>query len=151
MDSYKQIENLIYTYAEHIDAGDLESMSALFAHADFIDSGGKVVSTGAEEFLAIQRKAVRIYPETGTPCTKHVITNVIVEVDEPSNSATARSYFTVFQSTGDLPLQPIIAGRYLDRFECVNGHWRFRQRQTIPELIGDLSKHLLFDLSVGRS
>lgn len=150
MDSHRKIENLIYTYAERIDTGDLEGMSALFAHADFIGPDGNVVSTGAEEFLAVQQKAVNIYPETGAPCTKHVITNVLIEVDEPNNSATASSYFTVFQSTSELPLQAIIAGRYIDRFECFNGHWRFRQRKTFPELIGDLSKHLLFDFEDTR-
>lgn len=150
MDSYRQIENLIYTYAERIDAGDLEGVSALFAHADFVGPDGKVAATGAEEFLAIQQKAVKIYPETGTPCTKHVTTNVLIEVDESSGFATAKSYFTVLQSTAELPLQPIIAGRYIDRFECFEGRWRFRQRQTIPELIGDLSKHLLYDLKSAR-
>ena len=76
-------------------------------------------------------------------------TNVIIDVDESAGTASARSYFTVFQSVEGLPLQPIIAGRYLDSFERVENHWRFRRRQTIPELFGDLSRHLLFDLQQG--
>jgi 3-phenylpropionate/cinnamic acid dioxygenase small subunit len=146
MDSYREIENLIYEYAELIDSGNLEGMAQLFYHADFMGPDGKRVTRGAEEFLALQRRAVNIDAKTNTPRTKHITTNVIIEVDECSDKATARSYFTVLQSTGSLALQPIIAGRYKDRFERANGHWRFQQRQSIPDLIGDLSKHLLFDL-----
>ena len=42
----------------------------------------------------------------------------------------------------DFPLQPIIAGRYSDRFERVDGVWRFSERIIHPELYGDLSHHL---------
>lgn len=147
MDSYREIENLIYTYAELLDAGKLEDVAQLFSHADFFGPDGKLSASGAEEFLAVQRQAVRIYPQTGTPGTKHITTNLIIEVDEITDTATARSYFTVLQSVDSLPLQPIIAGRYKDSFERVDGKWRFKTRQSIPELIGDLSQHLLFDLS----
>ena len=147
MNSYREIENLIYTYAELIDTGNLEDMAELFNDAEFLGPDGNVVARGAEEFLAVERQAVRIVTETGTPCTKHVTTNVIIEVDESADTATARSYFTVFQSTEGLSLQPIIAGRYNDSFARVAGKWQFRQRQVIPELFGDLSKHLLFDLT----
>ena len=147
MDSYREIENLIYTYAECVDAGNLEGMAQLFSHAEFLGPDGKLAASGAEEFLTVQRQAIRIYEETGTPRTKHVTTNVRIEVDESTDTATARSYFTVFQSAEGISLQPIIAGRYKDSFERVDGNWRFRRRQSIPELFGDLSQHLLFDLT----
>ena len=57
----------------------------------------------------------RRYPD-GTPRTKHVTTNLIVEVDDDAGTATGRSYFTVLQAVPGLPLQPIVAGRYHDRF-----------------------------------
>lgn len=146
MDSYREIENLIYRYAELIDSGDFESLSRLFSHAQFVDAGGTVASSSAEEFLKMEQQAVRIYAETGTPRTKHVTSNVIIEVDEAAGQATARAYFSVLQATPDLPLQPIIAGRYSDNFERVDGQWRFQRRQVFPELIGDLTQHLLFEL-----
>ena len=147
MDSCREIENLINIYAELIDSGDLEGVARLFTHADFLDANGKIVAVGAQEFHTLQRRAVRIYADTGTPRTVHVTTNVIISVDEAAASATARSLFTVFQATEKLGLQPIIAGRYRDSFERIEGNWRFRQRQSIPELYGDLSKHLLFEVS----
>ena len=59
--------------------------------------------------------------------------------------ATCRSYYTVFQQTDEVPLQPIVAGRYHDEFARAVD-WRFTRRHMIVDLVGDLSKHLLFDL-----
>jgi hypothetical protein len=88
----------------------------------------------------------RRYEDNGTPHTKHVTTNLMVNVDEEAGTATARSYFTVLQALPDsLALQPIIAGRYHDRFEKVDGAWRFSERRMLVDLVGDLSQHLLFE------
>jgi 3-phenylpropionate/cinnamic acid dioxygenase small subunit len=79
----------------------------------------------------------------GTPRTKHVITNPIIEIDEDAGTATCRSYYTVLQATDDLPLQVIAAGRYHDTFERVNGAWRFKYRDySLLDLKGNLSGHL---------
>ena len=72
----------------------------------------------------------------------HCITNVTVDVDDSATVASARSYFTVLQAVDDFPLQPIIAGKYHDRFEKIDGTWRFRERIIHPDLIGDLSRHM---------
>jgi 3-phenylpropionate/cinnamic acid dioxygenase small subunit len=78
----------------------------------------------------------------GRPSTKHVITNVTVEVAGDGATAHARSYFTVMQARPDLPLQAIICGRYHDTFARAAGGWRFADRLILPDLIGDLSRHL---------
>lgn len=148
MDSYRDIEKLIYTYAEFIDAGNLQAVAKLFTHAKLFGPEGNLVASGAEETFTMQSNAIRIYPKTGTPLTKHVISNLIIDIDEANHSATSRAYFTVFQATDELPLQAIINGRYKDSFERVNHCWRFKQRQTIPDQLGDLSKHLLYELKI---
>ncbi len=79
--------------------------------------------------------------EDGTPHTKHVITNLVIDHEDGAAEATARSYFTVLQAN-DGVLQPIIAGRYHDRFEQVDGDWRFAERIIHPDLQGDLSRHM---------
>jgi hypothetical protein len=48
----------------------------------------------------------------------------------------------VLQATDDLPLQPIIAGRYHDRFELVDGQWRYCERVIHSDLRGDMSAHI---------
>jgi 3-phenylpropionate/cinnamic acid dioxygenase small subunit len=147
MDSARAIENLLYRYAELIDGGDLEGVARLFAHGEILAPAATSGAKGYDAVLAMYRSATRIYPETGTPRTRHVTSNAIIEVDETAGRATARSYFTVFQATEGFALQPIIAGRYHDLFERHDGEWRFRERRMLPDLWGDLSKHLLYDAS----
>jgi hypothetical protein len=144
MDSRTEIERLIFLYAERIDAGNFAGVADLLADAVVKASGG-VVADGRAAVLRMYEKSTRRY-EDGTPHTKHVTTNVITEVDEASGTATARSYFTVLQSLPDFPLQVIIAGRYHDRFARESGSWRFTERDIIPEVYGDLSRHLLIEL-----
>jgi len=145
MDSSRAIENLLYRYAELIDLGDLPALAALFEHAEILAPADGNGTRGSAAVLKMYQDSTRLYPETGTPRTKHVTTNAIIEVDEAAGSGTARSYFTVFQQTDELPLQAIIAGRYHDSFERADGAWRFRTRRMFVDLWGDLSKHLLFD------
>jgi ketosteroid isomerase-like protein len=138
MDDADAIRALVHEYAERLDAGDLDGVAALFEHGTWRAPVRAEPLRGAAEVRS-GYDGVILY-EDGTPCTKHVISNVSVEV--VGDGATARSYFTVLQARPDLPLQPIIAGRYHDRFERVDGQWRFADRMIIPDLIGDLSKHL---------
>ncbi len=129
---------LIHAYAERLDAGDLDGVAALFEHATWRSSVRTEVFQGSEQ-VRPRYDGVMLYD--GIPCTKHVISNITVVCDGV-DVATARSYFTVLQARPDLPLQPIIAGRYHDEFERADGGWRFSDRLIIPDLIGDLSRHL---------
>ena len=147
-----RITELIYTYAERIDAGDFDGVAALFADAEITFAGSEQVVRGQDQVLAMYTRSTRRY-EDGTPKTKHVMTNVIVEVRETDGTASSRSYFTVLQAVpGQLALQPVIAGRYHDRFVRVDGEWRFAAVHMLVDLVGDLGHHMLFDLGrAGRS
>jgi 3-phenylpropionate/cinnamic acid dioxygenase small subunit len=134
------IADLIYTYAARLDAGDFEGVANLFARATFRSDRRPEVRRGTQEVLEVYRSTVAVYD--GSPCTKHVTTNVIVEVDDDGASAAARSYFTVLQARPELPLQIIIAGRYHDRFACTDGAWHFTDRLIFVDLVGDLRFHL---------
>ena len=140
MDAHRAIENLVYLYAERIDAGDLDGVADLFADAT-IDTPGANGVTGRDAVLALYAQIVRLY-EGGTPLTRHVTTNVRVDVDAGGDSATARSSYVVLQATDTLPLQPIVVGRYDDEFAQVDGSWRFRRRTMHVDLVGDVSHHL---------
>jgi len=142
------IANLVYAYAERIDAGDFDAIGELLAHATITNEGFAGDTAGAAAITALYTRTTRRYAG-GTPNTKHVCTNLVVEVDHASGATTAaaRSYFTVLQAVpGQLTLQPIIAGRYHDRFERVDGEWRAAARHIVIDLVGDLSHHLLIDL-----
>ena len=149
-DSARQIENLMYTYAERIDAGNLEGVADLFANGRIVASPDAPVETvvaGRDEVLGMYQGSTRLYP-CGTPRTKHVTTNAIIEVDNDAGTASARSYYTVFQQLDDFPLQPIITGRYHDTFHRIDGEWWFDRRTMLVDQLGDLSRHLLFELNL---
>jgi hypothetical protein len=145
-ESRDAISKLILTYAERVDLGDFEGVGVLFEHSTYRSAlGDEVVSyTGSDAVQSTMEHMVRRYDD-GTPRTKHVTTNLIIEVDDGAGAATAKSYFTVLQQVGDHPLQVIIAGRYHDRFERVGGEWQFADRLIYSDLIGDLSQHLTTD------
>jgi uncharacterized protein (TIGR02246 family) len=139
------ITDLVYAYAERIDAGDFEGVADLFADAELTFEGFTEGRPGREKILAMYEASTRRYDD-GTPRTKHVMTNVVVEVDDDRRSATARTYFTVLQAVpGVFSLQPIIAGRYRDAFVRADGSWRFSHRHMLVDLVGDLSQHMLGD------
>jgi len=138
-----EIERLVYRYAECIDNGDLAGVAELFANGRMTAPDGSILAEGFEDMLAFYQEIIRLYPETNTPQTQHVMSNLVVDVDENNGRATGSCYYTVFQKTNELPLQAIITGRYRDTFELREGSWQFRERQTLPQLVGDLSKHLM--------
>ena len=144
-DHHREIEALLHRYAEAIDAGDFDAVGALFTHGVVCAPDGTPIAEGAGAVTRMYEATTRRYDD-GTPKTRHIVTNVVVERDAVSSTATARSRFTVYQATDELPLQPIIVGDYEDVLELVDDRWVFRRRAMRPVLIGDLSHHLLIDL-----
>jgi 3-phenylpropionate/cinnamic acid dioxygenase small subunit len=137
--SYRAIENLIATYAELVDDGDFAGVGILLADATFTGGAGSV--SGSDAIEKMLRDRLIVYDD-GTPRTKHVTTNLAIEVDEQAGTAVSRSYFTALQALPGLALQPIVSGRYDDRFERRDGHWRFVERRVRTDLVGDVSRHL---------
>jgi SnoaL-like protein len=150
-DDYFAIQKLIFSYPLHLDRGEVDEMAALFAHADVYMGDLPPVRSNPAEIAAAFRNFLQIYPD-GTPRTRHMTSNLIIEADGP-NQAFANCYVMVFQQTQHLPLQPIIGGDYRDRFEKVNGIWRFTERRIGNDLFGDLSAHgkYLFGTPAERS
>ncbi len=140
MSSAIEIANLLYRYGELMDAGDFGSIVKMFAHAKLKLVGGHE-ATG-DDMLGIWQRMIILYP-CGTPRTKHVITNPIIEIDEAAGWATCRSVYTVLQATDGFPLQVIAAGRYHDAFTRIDGVWHFATRDySMFDMQGDLSRHL---------
>jgi hypothetical protein len=138
--SVDAIRRLMNEYCFRIDAGDLDGFAALFAHGTWWVRGDP--AGGATSAAAVRERLVSVILYNGKPNTKHVMTNVEVNVDEPGVRATAQCYITVLQAVPpDFPLQAIFSGHYHDRFECVDGCWRFALREISPDLLGDLSRH----------
>jgi 3-phenylpropionate/cinnamic acid dioxygenase small subunit len=131
---------LVVAYAERLDAGDLDGVAALFEHGTFRSAGGGPPRVGSAAVRGMYDPVI-IY-EDGTPRTKHVLGNLEIIVDDDASTARARCTFTVLQATPDGAIAPVLAGRYHDRFELVDGAWRFTERVVYPDLFGDLSHHM---------
>jgi len=139
-ESSMQVSNLMTRYTELIDCGDFDGVADLFGRAAV--GVGENLLRGRDAIRDLYTATTRRYPD-GTPGTKHVLSNLHLEIDEELGTAAARSYWTVFQAVPGLPLQPILAGRYHDRFARDGGGWYFVERQYLIDLVGDVSQHML--------
>ncbi|MFE1023740.1 nuclear transport factor 2 family protein [Streptomyces sp. NPDC058818] len=138
--SARQIENLIARYSHLVDEGDFARFGALFENADFVSGevslrGGKAI----EELIG----SMLVVHDDGTLRTRHITTNILIEVNEDDDSAEARSYYNILQAVpGLLPLQMVAGGRYRDRFERREGTWSFARREVTIDFTGDTRYHL---------
>ena len=141
-----RIRNLLGEYCRRIDAGDFDGVGELFADASLADERGTELGRGAEAIASFYASTTRRHGD-GTPRTKHVVTNTVLEpVDDGSD--VARSSYVVFMATAGLPLQPIITGGYDDTFvpDSDGPGWHFAERRFHVDHLGDLSHHLTIDL-----
>ena len=138
------VTELLYRYAELIDAGAFDAVGQLLSRATFGGTGPQGVS-GADAIAKLFAMTTRRYPDHGnTPRTRHLVLNPIVEISA-ERTATARSTFCVIQNTETVPLQPIVVGRYFDTFSCDDSGWYFTERKVEIQMIGDVSAHLMVD------
>lgn len=140
----RAIEHLLHAYADAVDRGDFVAVGALFAEGRICGETSDEPVTLAEGSAAVEafyRSIVVLYDD-GTPRTRHVTTNITVEVDPDAGTASATSTYTVFQQTPTLPLQAVIVGSYRDTFRRTAGVWSFVTRTMKADLTGDLSQHL---------
>lgn len=130
-----RLTSIMFRYCELFDTGDFDAFAALFERGEWHQAGPG--APAARKWIADN-----IYLYDGTPRTKHVSTNVIVEVADDGATASASAYVTIFQALPDLPLQPIFSGRYGDLFARDAGDWYFTRREIFGDLYGDLSRHV---------
>ena len=148
-DTYASIARLLYTYAERLDAGDLDGMAAMFAHATFHSKDGGMVLNGTDEVRAAFATSVVFHGDT--PATQHVTSNLYLEDDLDEGRVVAHSAFTVLQATPTLPLQVVCAGRYVDTFHRAADGWRFSDREVDIRFFGDVSQHIAGSSAEGTS
>ena len=135
------IPNLLYRYAELMDAAQFADCARLFDHGCLVAGGREV--RGAERIVQFWRRFVRIQAD-GTLGTRHLVTNPQIALAPDGQSARCRSQWTVLQQAAGLPLQVIGSGRYRDEFALIDGGWCFTRREYAQvDFWGDTSAHLL--------
>ena len=145
LESILEIQHVMFTYAECVDLARFDDLGALFAHGTLGASGSGGAMRGHEQIRDFYAATNKVHGD-GTLRTRHLSTNAIIQIDPSGDLATARSYFVVLQATDEVPLQPIVAGRYHDTFHVVDGRWCFADRLIFVDQIGDMHDHLSFDL-----
>jgi ketosteroid isomerase-like protein len=125
LSSERAIENLVSSYAFLNDDADFAGLGDLFADAVCTLDG--ITARGRQEVEALARNIIDVGAD-GRSTTSHEITNIMIEVDEVGGTAIGRAYWTLYQAVSGTPRQPVLSGRYLDRFERRDGRWRFAER-----------------------
>ncbi|WP_426571861.1 nuclear transport factor 2 family protein [Aquihabitans sp. McL0605] len=136
-----RIRNLLGRYCDLMDAGDFDGLGELFSGAVMAAGDGPPFLTSGPAIAEFFRAGTQLHD--GELRTKHLIANT--RFDEPALDGTviARSSYVVLQAVEGLPLQPIIAGRYVDTFgRDADDAWCFTERRFHVDLLGDLSHHL---------
>lgn len=137
-----RIRNLLGLYCERIDAADFAGVGELFARGGLAagEPDAAAFVEGAEAVAAFYAAGTQLHD--GSPGTKHLVVDTVLSEPADDGSVTARSSYVVLQAADGFPIQPIIAGRYVDRFEPDGaGDWYFARRHFAVDLLGDLSNH----------
>jgi len=147
MSDLGEITALVHSYALLLDQGNMDGVTALFAHSTWHSEPAEVVVSGSEQVLQGSEAVKPVYAGIklygGTPRTKHLITNLTVDVEPGASTASSQCYWTVIQ--GIVPGEPInviLSGQYIDEFHKVDGAWCFADRLIRVDLSGDSSKHV---------
>lgn len=137
-DGVSAVVELINRYAELLDSGDLDGVADLFSRAAWSSSLGGAPLAGRDQ---VRRAYDRVKLYDGSPLTRHLMSNVVVDLETEASSARSRCYFTVLQQPPGRPTRIVLAGRYHDRFERAGDAWHFVERVIHADLVGDLSLH----------
>lgn len=134
-----EITALVHRYAELLDAGELDGVVGLFAHATW-----RSAATGAVLHTPDKIRAVydRIILYDGIPRTRHLMNNLTIDLVDGADDASGHCYYTVLQG-GDAgsPIEIILSGRYEDQYHRGVDGWHLTDRLFHVDLTGDQSRH----------
>ncbi len=131
MSDLSEISKLVNSYAILLDAGDVGAVSSLFEHADWRSEGGPVLH-GSDQVRPVYEQLIAQVSGTRT---KHLLTNLTVDVETDATTATAHCYWTVLQTVPpDNGINILLSGQYFDHLEKADGTWRFSERLITVDL-----------------
>jgi len=121
------ITDLVHAYCRAADRRDYELMRSLY-HADAIDDHGAFFKGLAMDFID------RL-PDIQAPMRilHHNVTtvNIALDGDYAEGEISVLAFHQV--ETDDAPLDLLIGGRYLDRYEKRAGAWKFSERAVLAD------------------
>lgn len=148
MTAHAEIMKLLNRYCRAIDTAKFDAFLDLYEKATWTTPGAPIFK-GREEIKKQIIERIILY-EDGTPRTKHVMTNVDLDINEADGTAQGQRYITIFQATEKLPIQAIFSAHYFDAFVKDDGDWRFQSTRMEYALMGDMSHHIRLDENGGE-
>jgi hypothetical protein len=132
------IRRVLATYCRAIDRCDADLLRSVY-WPDAVDDHGVFNGNALEfvDFILPMLRTMRV--------TTHSISNVLIELD--GDEARAETYVNAYH---DAPgpegrIDIVVAGRYLDRFERRDGHWRIAHRQFVMDWNQNLASTAQWD------
>ena len=104
-DSSVELANLIARYAECIDQGDFDGHGRSAGPRHGRRRARRSLLTGREAIRKLFASTTRLYPD-GTPRTKHVTTNLILEIDEAAERRPPARTGRCSRPSTDCPSSP---------------------------------------------
>jgi hypothetical protein len=140
MSDLGEITALVHSYALLLDGGDMDAVAALFEHATWRSEPNGHVLRGVAQIRPVYEQ---LQSSAGNSRTKHLLTNLTVDVEAGANTASAHCYWTVLRDVEDgRAIEVTLSGQYADKFEKIDGAWCFADRLITVDLTGDASAHV---------
>ncbi len=123
---------LVHSYARLLDGGDVDGVVSLFEHSTWRSDPSGPVRRGPDEIRSVYEQLVSHHR---THRTKHLLTNLSIEVQPDAGTARSHCYWTVLRGddTGGR-IEVSLSGQYADTFEKLDGRWRFTDRLITVDL-----------------
>jgi 3-phenylpropionate/cinnamic acid dioxygenase small subunit len=121
-----EIAALVHRYAELLDAGDVDGVLEHFARATWRSAATGTVLRTPDELRHVYSALV---PDDGPIRTRHLMHNLIIELEDGADDASARCSYTVLEG-GDpgAPVRVLLVGRYEDRYARGDDGWHLTDR-----------------------
>jgi hypothetical protein len=142
LSSQRQIERMIYEVGYALEAGEFTRVGELMGDATMgADRIGRKAFRGKEEIRDQYTRTNVVYPDRGR-ASKEIYHNILVDIDLDANRARSVTSYTVAHQAPGEQFALIVAGRYEDEWERVDGAWRWCDRYIVVQYKNDLDRHM---------
>jgi len=144
VNSYLEIQSLIHEMAWMIDTEREEEMIRTLMKDCVHQTPPNYTEMPAIEQAEWAGKAHKRWGPDRKNLTKHLITNLNIDIDEEAGTARSRCYLTILQGVREVgfPLQPIFCGTYHDTFKRdENGKWFYATHRLDIDIEGECCNH----------
>ncbi len=132
LESRLAIQELLGRYCFCIDERDWTPLRSLFTEdGEWVTAYAR--AQGADEIVQLLD---RLVPPAGEgPKRMHIVSNIVVT--QQGDTATSKSNYVIYRES-DAGIIASVVGTYHDDLRQVNGQWKFRKRDIVHRMAGDM-------------